>query len=72
MGILPGSGPLGSGPTCPGSGFSVMPRITTIENNGLVPKRVMLINLFLQLGDGVVSGLTFCCFLPSLCEKDHG
>ena len=26
MGILPGSGPLGSGPTGPGSGFSVMPR----------------------------------------------
>ena len=25
MGILPGSGPLGSGPTGPGSGFSVMP-----------------------------------------------
>ena len=23
MGILPGSGPLGSGPTGPGSGFSV-------------------------------------------------
>ena len=29
MGILPGSGPLGSGPTGPGSGFSVMPRIST-------------------------------------------
>ena len=25
MDILPGSGPLGSGPTGPGSGFSVMP-----------------------------------------------
>ena len=25
MGILPGSGPLVSGPTGPGSGFSVMP-----------------------------------------------
>ena len=25
MGILQGSGPLGSGPTGPGSGFSVMP-----------------------------------------------
>ena len=25
MGILPGSGPLGSGPTGPESGFSVMP-----------------------------------------------
>ena len=25
MGILPGYGPLGSGPTGPGSGFSVMP-----------------------------------------------
>ena len=25
MGILPGSGPLWSGPTGPGSGFSVMP-----------------------------------------------
>ena len=28
MGILPGSGPLGSGPTGPGSGFSVMPQLT--------------------------------------------
>ena len=27
MGILPGSGPLGSGPTGPGSSFSVMPSI---------------------------------------------
>ena len=25
MGILPGFGPLGSGPSGPGSGFSVMP-----------------------------------------------
>ena len=29
MGILPGSGPLGSGPTGPGSGFSVMPKTMT-------------------------------------------
>ena len=30
MGIHQGSGPLGSGPTGPGSGFSVMPRWRTI------------------------------------------
>ena len=34
MGILPGSGPLGSGPTGPGSGFSVMPLCTA--KDGLV------------------------------------
>ena len=30
MGIMSGSGPLGSGPTGPGSGFSVMPRLYII------------------------------------------
>ena len=30
MGILMGSGPLGSGPTGPGSGFSVMPILSEI------------------------------------------
>ena len=32
MGILPGSGPLGSGPTGPGSGFSVMPKLIDSES----------------------------------------
>ena len=31
MDILPGSGPLGSGPTGPGSGFSVMPKIAGLD-----------------------------------------
>ena len=33
MGILPGSGPLGSGPTGPGSGFSVMPTQAAVSGH---------------------------------------
>ena len=35
MGILPGSGPLGSGPTGPGSGFSVMPHRSPLTRKKL-------------------------------------
>ena len=35
MDILPGSGPLGSGPTGPGSGFSVMPQYRVFISNVL-------------------------------------
>ena len=33
-GYSAGSGPLGSGPTGPGSGFSVMPLLIAIESRG--------------------------------------
>ena len=36
MGVLQGSGPLGSGPTGPGSGFSVMPCRATIGATNVI------------------------------------
>ena len=40
MGILPGSGPLGSGPTGPGSGFSVMPKSGLPDLKGFVSSSI--------------------------------
>ena len=36
MGILPGSGPLWSGPTGPGSGFSLMPKSKMLKGIDIV------------------------------------
>ena len=45
MGILPGSGPLGSGPTGPGSGFSVMPQDTYVLDSKINwGKHIMVCN----------------------------
>ena len=41
MGILPGSDPSGSGPTGPGSGFSVMPTLGTITTKTVLRYRMM-------------------------------
>ena len=40
MGIHRGSGPLGSGPTGPGSGFSVMPELSFNSGELLVVKDI--------------------------------
>ena len=60
MGILPGSGPLGSGPTGPGSGFSVMPRET----------EVFLTLLFVAIDKYLIAVVAKLMMMKNYCKRE--